>query len=147
MCEAHIELLSKFIKPTICNSRKYETNVRSTYKIEMIRDTMDYILKWESNVGKEVFKSLNGDTYYEQSNPDSLNKTETTPTLFTKKLFENTIKHIIEWKIEYYSDDLTNRSITSNSTHKLSNIEFEWMLECKQENIKFHKELLNNFKK
>ncbi len=146
MCESHIDLFSSLIKPTIDNSRQYETNVRNTCKIESIKDTLDYIIKWQSNIGKEVFRSLGKSTYYEQANPDVLNKTEITPTLFTEELFENLIKHIIEWKVEYYTDNLITRSITSNSTHKLLNLEFEWTLECVQDNIKLHKELLKLIK-
>ncbi len=143
ICESHIQLFSSFIKPTIDNSRQYEANVRNTYKVARIKDTIDYITKWESNIGNQVFKTINSFAYSELCNHiDTFNKTELTSVLFTQELFETLVKHMIEWKIEYYSDELITRSVTSNSTHKLLNIEFEWILECKQENIKLHKELL-----
>ncbi len=144
--EGNINLFSFQIAATIDNSRQYEKNIRYGYKLNRANDTLNYIKEWEFNIGDSVFKSLDRFTYSKEQSPDVLNKTEPNPVKFTEEMFFKLIKDIIEFKINYWTNELLGSGITSNSTHKLSNLEFEWILECKQENIKLHKELLQIIK-
>jgi hypothetical protein len=48
----------------------------------------------------------------------------------------------MEYQVKRLTEELLERSITSNSTSKISNLVFEWNLECKQELIKIFKNLI-----
>ncbi len=128
---------------TLINGAQFERNCRNTFKVDIYEKNLEYINRWHSNIGKQVFKTVNTFTYNERCNvADVLNQTGLKSVLFTEELFHELLKNIVEYWIKYYSEDLLTRSITSNSSNKIVNLMFEWQLESKQELIKFYKELL-----
>lgn len=145
--EYQIKIQNGFIKPTETDKRQFELNFRSSQLSKYLSHTLDYINNWETKIGTEVYKYVDRFGYSEKIMADVFNKTVNTPLLFTKELFEELILNIIEYKIKYFSEMLTDRPITCNSTCKFTNLEFEWSLECYQELIKFHKELLYRYTK
>lgn len=96
------------------------------------------------NIGKDVFKKKKSVFYSEKCNLDYLNETEQISILFTEELYNKFQFDYIENLIKCHSKVLIEQSITSNSTSKLSNLQFEWELEMKQKLIKFLKRLLGD---
>jgi hypothetical protein len=115
---------------------------------EDLKGRAKYLHKWMHNIGKQVYKSSKNfnyavvDTF---TDLDSLNQhyfnTEES-FIFTEELFNKLCVDYIQYQIDRLSEELVERSITSNSTSKISNLVFEWNLECKQELIKIFKKLL-----
>lgn len=156
-----LEILEKFyalekenIKQITTDKRQFELNVRAEYKTDFLSGRIEFIKKHLSFIDKKVFKYVKSfsyvlctdlymfDKFYFFNNPIL-----DTPIVFTKELYYEVVENYIKYQIEYLKNDLLERPITCNSTCKLTNLTFEWQLECKQELLGFLKELLLNNKK
>lgn len=144
--QERIEFFSLFIKPTTTDKMQFETNCRNVFMTHQLSKRIDTIDKHFLCIGKEVYRFKNDMTVVlkEDYKPDVFNKIYEESVIYDVESFELFQKKYIQYQIEYLTNDLVTRSITSNSTNKFSNLEFEWILECKQELIKFFNELLGN---
>ena len=127
-------------------------NLEEVYKnnslVKDLKARAEYLHKWMHNIGKEVYLSREGWNYtlaesFEQL--DFINKSvfDTTKSIeFTKEIFDRLSFDYITYQVGRLTEQLIEREITSNSTSKITNLVFEWNLECKQELIKSFKNLL-----
>lgn len=150
LIEHLIDLHEKRITPTICNKRHFETNYKSSYIVEYLKGRNEMIKKHESYIGSKVFKLaksfryilLNEYVVSYDSFEKKMNPLENEEVIFTEHLYEEFCKEYIQYQIERITKSFVQESITSNSTCKLTNIMFEWELECKQELLKFFNNIL-----
>lgn len=127
-------------------------NLEEVYKnnslVKDLKDRAGYLHKWMHNIGKDVYisnKSFNYALVDNFSEMDFLNQKyfDTTKSIeFTKEVFDSLCFDYITYQVERLTEQLIEREITSNSTSKITNLVFEWNLECKQELIKSFKSLL-----
>lgn len=127
-------------------------NLEEVYKnnklAEDLKARAEYLHKWMHNIGKDVYisnKSFNYALVDKFSEMDFLNQKyfDTTKSIeFTKEVFDRLCFDYMTYQVERLTEQLIEREITSNSTSKITNLVFEWDLECKQELIKMFKELL-----
>lgn len=127
-------------------------NLEEVYKnnslVKDLKARAEYLHKWMHNIGKEAYLSREGWNYTlvdSFSELDHLNKTgfdNSYSTIFTKEMFDKLCIDYITYQVERLTEQLVEREITSNSTSKITNLIFEWNLECKQELIKIFKKLL-----
>lgn len=139
-----VEHFKSFVKPTVDDKRQFERNLRYGYAIDTLNHLDRNISKHMCFVGKEVYKFSEGFNYSESPSNDRLNPTDSEPTLFTEELFKEFEINYLNFLINRFTEELIERQITSNSTCKLTNFEFEIRLEEKQNLIKYFKELLEN---
>ena len=100
------------------------------------------------NIGKEVYHSERSFNYvlvdkFEEI--DYLNQkyfNTSYSSVFTQEMFDELCVKYMEYQVKRLTEELLERSITSKSTCKMSNLVFEWNLECKQELIKIFKKLI-----
>lgn len=124
---------------------QFERNYKYNFKLQEVKIRISFLSKVRLLIGNQVYKDKKGFRYCgvaEFAELDEINKRsfDTTQTmLFTEDLFNKFCVDYLKYSIKYLTIDFLERSIVSNSTHKLGNLAFEWMLECKQE-------LLQNFK-
>ena len=126
--------------------------LEKVYKNNFIRNELKgragYLHEWMHNIGKEVYisnKKFNYALVKNFTEKDFLNQRyfDTSKSIeFTKDVFDRLCFDYIQYQINRLIEQLTEREITSNSTSKISNLVFEWQLECKQELIKIFKELI-----
>jgi hypothetical protein len=121
---------------------EFERTYKLNYRLKEIKNRLKYLHKWRMNIGQEVYMSKKSFDYAlvsEYESMDSLNKNvfETTKTYtFTELFFDRLCLDYIQYSIDFLLRDFLERDITRSSTHKLGNLAFEWVLECKQELIK-----------
>lgn len=139
------------IVQTTTDKRQFENNCRSKFKSDHLGDRLAFISENFNMIGKEVYKYVKSETYVLSSEVGSLsephlifNKLENEPLIFTIEVFDNFVKSYLQFQIDYLINGLLKNSLTSNSTHKLSNLVFEWELECKQELIEIYKNISKN---
>lgn len=142
-----IEKLEADIKPTIDNNRQFELNSKNKFLARHLTQSIAILEQAEAYIGKQVFKYKNGFSYseFKSTDTDFLNQTEDVAVEFTQELFQQFKLDAVTYWIQYYSEDLTQHCIVSNSSSKLSNLRFEWELEMKQELIKFYKVLIGKY--
>lgn len=120
---------------------------KDNYLAEKLKERAKYLYEWMHNIGKEVYlshKSFNYALVEEFSEIDSLNQKyfdATKSITFTQEVFDRLCFDYCEYQVKILTEELLERGITSNSTCKMSNLVFEWNLECKQELIKMFKDL------
>ncbi len=126
----------------------FERNWKRHYKTKEINKRLDFLHTWRSSIGKEVYKrGVFG--YILTKDMDDLNKSfyDTSVVItFTEELFKTLCIDYLAYQIKRITEELTERSITSNSTSKIHNLAFEWSLECTQEILKFFKDLQDETK-
>ena len=116
--------------------------------VAQLKDKAEYLHECVHNIGKEVYKSYESFNYtlvdtFEDL--DFLNQkyfNTNFSTVFTQQMFDKLCVDYMQYQVKRLTEDLLERSITSNSTSKISNLVFEWQLECKQELIKIFKNLI-----
>lgn len=129
--------------------RELEIVYKNNYLAEELEARAIFLHQWMFDIGKQVFKSnenFNYVTVNTFSKLDSLNQKyfDTSKSIeFTKELFDKLCFDYCNYQVKRFTEELLEKSITSNSTCKMSNLIFEWQLECKQELIKIFKELCN----
>ena len=127
--------------------RQLEKLYKNNYLAEKLKERAKYLHEWMHNIGKEVYfsrKSFNYTLVDNFGELDTLNRNyfdNSFSTVFTQELFNNLCVNYCNYQVKRLTEELTERSITSNSTCKISNLVFEWQLECKQELIKIFKNL------
>lgn len=126
-----------------------ETVYKNNHLTKILKDRASYLHECMHSIGKEVYKSNKSFNYClteEFSELDILNKKyfDTSSSLvFTQEMFDEFCVKYMEYQVKRLTEDLTEKSITNNSTSKISNLVFEWNLECKQSLIKIFKNLLS----
>lgn len=126
----------------------FEKSYRYNFKVNEIKARLEYLHEWRLNIGKEVYLSRDSwnytlvDEFYEldQHNRNSFDNSFS--TMFTEEMFDSLCRCYIIYSIDYLVRDFLERDITRNSTCKLSNLVFEWQLDCKQDLIKEFKNAL-----
>lgn len=127
---------------------RLETIYKNNSLVQDLKDRASYLHTWMHNIGKEVFESNDSFNYClveKFSELDYLNQKyfDTSHSLtFTEDMFDELCVKYMEYQIKRLTEQLLENSITSNSTSKISNLVFEWNLECKQELIKIFKKLI-----
>lgn len=127
-------------------------NLEEVYKnnslVKDLKARAEYLHKWMHNIGKDVYFSKEGWNYtlvesFEQLDFHNKSVFDTTKSIeFTKEVFDRLCFDYITYQVERLTEQLIEREVTSNSTSKITNLVFEWNLECKQELIKSFKSLL-----
>jgi len=127
-----------------------ESVYKNNYLTQELKERASYLHKWMHNIGKEVYHSNRNFNYALVDNfevdVDLFNKKYydiSFSLVFTREMFDELCVKYCEYQVKRLIEDLTERSITSNSTCKMSNLVFEWNLECKQELIKIFKNLID----
>lgn len=121
----------------------------NNYLAEKLKERLKYLHEWMHNIGKEVYLSREKWNYalvdkFSQMGHLNQKYFDTTKSItFTQELFDKLCFNYCEYQVKRLTEELTERSITSNSTCKMSNLVFEWSLGCKQELIKMFKDLSN----
>jgi hypothetical protein len=130
------------------NPEQYEKFGKSLVAQEL-KERASYLHKWMHNIGKEVYLSNKNFNYALVDNfevdVDFFNKKyfdTSFSSVFTREMFDELCVKYCKYQVKRLIEDLTERSITSNSTSKMSNLVFEWNLECKQELLKIFKKLI-----
>lgn len=127
--------------------RHLESVYKNNYLVKYLKARAEYLHKWMHCIGKDVHLSKSGWNYIlvdEFSKMDSLNQRgfdSNSSIEFTQGVFDRLCFDYCNYQVERLIEDLLERSITSNSTCKMSNLVFEWNLECTQELIKMFKDL------
>jgi hypothetical protein len=128
---------------------RLENIYRNNYLTQELKERASYLHKWMHNIGKEVYHSNKNFNYALVDNfetdIDFFNKKyfdTTCFSIFTREMFDELCVKYCKYQVKRLTEELTERSITSNSTSKISNLVFEWNLECKQELIKIFKKLI-----
>lgn len=144
-----VRVNESMIKPIRSDKRQFELNCRSEFTSQHLMGRIIFIEEHFNMIGKEVYKYVKSETYVLSSEVGSLsethlmfNKLENEPLIFTIEMFDSFLNSYLQYQIDYLINGLLENSITSNSTHKLSNLVFEWELECKQNLIETYKKLL-----
>jgi len=126
----------------------FERSYKYNFKLKEIKSRLKYLHKWRFNIGEEVYFSRNEwdyalvDTFSKLGKNNQNTFDNSYSTIMTEEMFDNLCINYINYSINYLLKDFLERQITSNSTHKLGNLAFEWELECKQELIKDFKNTL-----
>lgn len=139
-----IKILELSIKPTIDSRSQFETNTRNVFMLDVYKMDLDHLNKWKKNIGKTVYKYLKSFSYSETLETDVLNPIDTTPIVFSEELYEKFKMDLIQNRITYHTNQLIKGSLSESSTSKLSNLQFEWKIECVQKLIKFYNYLIGN---
>jgi hypothetical protein len=147
LIQKKIEALSLNIKHVTVEKNQFLKNLRYDYTMRILMLNRENLLKHKNLIGKEVFKTINSFNYSDVPNTSFMNTTTEEPIILTEELFMEFCEHFLAFLINRFTEELLEHSITSNSTDKLSNLEFEIILEEKQWLIKFYKELLGGLRK
>lgn len=143
------ETKKSLIKPTIDDKRQFEINCRCSYANEILGRLIEDIAYLESFKGKYLHRNLSNyhyisieewnklDDFSNKMNP----KSEET-FLITDEIVQDYIKNAITYKIGYFIEDLIKRDLFQSSTHKLSNLQHEWITDEKQKMIHFFRRIL-----
>lgn len=124
----------------------FRNNYVRNYKFDFITERVNYLETWKNKIGKQVFKSRDSfsyvtvDEFYLLDSWIQINFDTTVEILFTEELYNTFCNEHMEYQVKRLVEELTEGQLSSNSTNKLTNLVFEWELECKQE-------LLREFKK
>lgn len=144
-----VQLNESRIKLITVDKRQFEINCRSEFMCEHLMGNIEFIQTHFNMIDREVYRYVKGGRYILTSQANSLtethlmmNKLDDEVLIFTNEMFNNVIKDYIQYQIDYLIIGLLENSITSNSTHKLTNLVFEWELECKQNLIETYKKLI-----
>jgi hypothetical protein len=125
-----------------------ETIYKNNSLVIDLKDRASYLHTWMHNIGKEVYHSERSFNYAlvdKFSEIDYLNQkyfNTSFSTYLTQEMFDELCVKYMEYQVKRLTEELLERSITSKSTCKMSNLVFEWNLECKQELIKIFKKLI-----
>lgn len=135
--KSKIEGLEMSIKLTINDKNQFERNCKNSYMASELKKRLETLERHESYIGKQVYKYKKNVIYKDVPETDHFNPLEETPVLFTKELFEEFKTKILDIWIKRFSEDLIKRPVSQSSTNKLANLQFEWLIECDQEIIRF----------
>ena len=141
-----LESLSLKIKPCTVQKSQFLTNLRCDYTMNILISNRDNLVYHKNLIGKEAFKIINGFNYRDTPIDSFMNKNGES-VILTEELFMEFCEHFLTFLINRFTEQLLEHSITCNSTDKISNLEFEIILEEKQWLIKFYKELLGDLRK
>ena len=128
--------------------KKLEKVYKNNRLSQELKERANYLHEWMNNIGKEVYlsnKSFNYTLVDKFSEMDFLNQNyfDTTKSIeFTEEVFDRLCFDYITYQVERLTEQLIEREITSNSSCKITNLVFEWNLECNQELIKIFKSIL-----
>jgi hypothetical protein len=120
----------------------FERSYKLNFKLEEVKVRLSYLHEWRLNIGREVYLSREKWNYVlvdDFSKLDYHNKNtfdNSYSTVFTEDMFNLLCEDYLRYSVDFLLRDFLERNITSNSTHKLGNLVFEWVLDCKQELIK-----------
>ena len=132
--------------------KQLENVYKNNGLIQELKDRASYLHTWMHNIGKEVYHSRDSFNYIlvdKFLETDVLNRNyfdNSFSTVFTQEMFDELCIEYCKYQVERLTKDLIKNSITSNSTCKISNLVFEWNLECKQELIKIFTNLTDEHK-
>lgn len=133
------------IKPITTDAYQFEKNCRANFIVENLTHKVGHIEKHKSFIGKEVFKFEKSFNYTDVL-PEyiKLNPVLEQKVLFTQQLYNSFLYEYFKFSEEYHIKHLVENQITCNSTNKLTNLQFEWQLECTQKLIKLYTEILES---
>lgn len=138
--KSEVEKLKSKIVPTTTNLRQFEINRRSDCKLQSLIRNVEWIENHYNLIGEIVYNYDGDFNYYDTELEYKSNGY--TKLVLTLDLYEQFQVKYLNYQIERRIENLIYGSITNNSTCKLTNLDFEWELECTQELIKFYKEIL-----
>lgn len=122
---------------------QFERNVRIDYKSNIIIGHLKLLTIHKGYIGKKVYKYLNNFKFSDDLNQqDSLNKLNPVKVEFSVVDYAKLEKDLATFMVDRLTRELTEGSITNNSTNKFQNLKFEWILESKQELISLYKNFI-----
>lgn len=128
--------------------RQLEKIYKNNYLVEELKARAGYLHKWMHNIGEEVYTSFKSFNYFLVDSFNEVdiynrNNFDTSYSMtFTQAMFDKLCVDYFEYQVKRTIEDLTERTITSNSTCKISNLVFEWRLECNQNLLSIFKKLI-----
>lgn len=131
---------------TFTDAYQFEKNCKAEFIAENITNKINHIEKHKSFIGKEVFKFKKSFNYTDVLPEENIghNPVFEQKVLFTPQLLNSFLYDYFQFSKEYLIKRLVENQITCNSTNKLSNLQFEWQLECTQQLIKLYTEILES---
>lgn len=148
-----VEGLTLFICPTMIDKRQFETNIKNEYLCAHLHQNIEVLTKHFNYIGKEVYlysnnKSVTTIEDFKLKESEDLNHSLFNPIdekafIYTKEDFVNFQNWYINYQIEHFAKELINSSPYQISTNQFSNLCFQWIVESKQELIRFFKEIIN----
>ena len=126
----------------------FERSYRYNFKLTEVQSRLKYLHEWRCNIGKEVYISRDKWNYTLVDGYSSLDIhnqrafDDSKSIVFTEEVFNTLCVDYLNYSVGYLTADILERGITSNSTCKMSNLAFEWKLDCKTELIKDFKNIL-----
>jgi hypothetical protein len=137
------------IKETANNSVRFERNCRNTYWVDILNNVIENIYLHNSFLGKKVYKYKFRFSYITLDDWNKhfefekhLNPITEVDGVFVREMLHQFTADYINNLIDYYTKELIENQLVSNSTNKLSNLIFEWELDEKQQLIKFLKSII-----
>lgn len=148
-----LESLHFYISPTTTNKSQFETNIKNEFMCKQLRYNIEMLEKHFNYIGKEVHqysKNKSVTTIEEFKLKESeelthslLNPIDKKPYIYTEEDFINFQNWYIKHQVECFSKELINRSPYQNYTNPLSNLEFQWIFESKQNLVEFFNKILD----
>lgn len=141
-------------RANVQNSIKWDEYTRlswvykNNYITEELKERVKYLDEWMQNIDKEVYLSNNSFNYalvdtFSEIDLSNQKYFDTTKSItFTQEVFDKLCSDYCEYQVKRLTEELLEQSITSNSTCKMTNLVFEWRLECKQILIGILKDLV-----
>lgn len=142
-----INALDRCVIVTLTDKYQFETNVRNMFIMNFLAEKIDFINKHKNYIGQEVYKfkkSFSFTTIQDYNDSDSqkmMNPIEEKSIVFSQDDYNTFCKEYINYQIEYFSKDLIKNKHYRNSTNPFSNLEAQWITECKQNLIEFLSEI------
>ncbi len=117
-----------------------------------IEGRLNFIQDQRAHIGLRVFRIKNNkfsvltrEEYNQRMTDDSVfamqNPIDDDSFLYTKEDYNNFCELYLQFQIDRLINDLVKNSHYSNSTHALSNLQHQWITECKQNLIEFFSEI------
>lgn len=146
--------LSLLISPTTTDKNQFEHNIRNSFMLDNLLKMVETIERHFGYIGKEVNGYINNpsvitkEEYEWNCKKDStfgvFNKINPECFIYSNEDFLAFQMYYIQYQIDYFSKDLIDKSVYQNSTNPFSNLEFQWIVESKQQLIKFYKQILRS---
>lgn len=130
-------------KLTGVDSFQFEKNVKIDYKADIITGHLKLLKKHKNYINKDVYKYVRSFSFSDDFDEQNThNKLEDKSQKFTMLKYAQFEKQLAEFTIERLQKELLEQPLVSNSTSKMTNLKFEWFLECKQELISIYKQFV-----
>jgi hypothetical protein len=133
---------------TSTDKKQFEVNCRVQFIVNHLQARINFIQSHLNYIGIKVYKCINNFNYIavdeirkgtkENFNPVDLQ----TEISFTQELFEEFCKNYIDYTIKGLTTDFCVGEVTKSSGCKLTDLIFEWELECKQELLKIYRQAI-----